>query len=238
MIRRGEAWGVPVGGPPDLDSAGDDVALATAVGHAVESGVVPRVRFDASTASDLARAVGLVGPGTGSGEVLLDVLTLEIDALEVGSPDDRGREVVGHRVDLAVNAVVVGRSPDRLRWWHRRRPCTVVVDGRTVFDARASTVLVANGQFLRGHDVVPAGHPGDGRLEVQVYALGAGERAPMRRRLPGAVHVPHPRITTAAGRSVVVATGRPEPLEVDGRGRGRVRRLRTDTRAGAYRLLV
>ena len=231
MIRRGEGWGGPVTGPSDVEVAGDDAALAAAVGAAVTTDRAPRVRFDASTRSDLARAVGLVGTGAGTVEIPLDVVALDVvdgDAVEPGAT----------LLDLAVNAVVVGPPPDRLRWWHRRRPCTVLVDGRTVFDGTATTVLVANGQFLRGHDVVPAGHPGDARIEVQVYALDPSERAPMRRRLAGAAHIPHPRIATAAGASVTVSIARPEPLEVDGRRRGSVRQVQAIVRPEAYRLLV
>ncbi|MFO7591385.1 MAG: hypothetical protein R6X23_10915 [Acidimicrobiia bacterium] len=210
-----------------MDAAGDDIALAAVVRAATAEGTVPLVRFAASSGSELARAVGLTGRGAGTTEVTLDVLAVEQDP----TPDDTGN-------DLAVNAVVVGPAPDRLRWWHRRRSLTVAVDGRTLFEGRATTVLVANGQFLRGLDVVPAGHPGDGRLEVQVYALGPRERGPMRRRLPGAAHLPHPRILTGSGRSVQVDGARPGTLEIDGATRGPVARVRTVLRPGAYRLLV
>jgi len=233
VIRRGEGWGVPAGGPPDVDAAGDDVALAVALRSAIGTGSVPRVRFDATSRSDLARAVGLTGRGAGTTEVMLDAVIVAADPI---APEHEHGD--GALEDLAVNAAVVGPAPDRLRWWQRRRSLTVEVDGRVLFDGRATTVLVANGQFLRGHDVVPAGHPGDGRLEVQVYALEPGERGPMRRRLPGAAHLPHPRIHTASGRSVLVRGARPAALEVDGTRRGPVGSLRAVLRPGAYRLLV
>ncbi|HUV11942.1 MAG TPA: hypothetical protein VMX12_13270 [Acidimicrobiia bacterium] len=241
MIRRGEGWGAPAGGSPDVEAAGDDVALAAAVRGDGEHARIPRVRFDATPDSDLARSVGLVGKGAASIEVTLDVMAVDPDLIDpdLGAPALDGTTGSGPWAgDLAVNAIVVGPPPDRLHWWHRRRPLTVVVDGRTLFDGRATTVLVANGQFLRGHDVVPAGHPGDGRCEVQVYALGPGERTPMRRRLAGGAHLPHPRIATSAGRSVLVEVARPGALEVDGTDRGRADRLRAVVRQGAYRLLV
>ena len=230
MIRRGDAWGGPVAGPPELEVAGDDVALADAVRARLrrqpERAGAPSVRFDASAGSDLARAVGLVGLGAAT-------IALDLDVITIG--DEASGEV---ERALSVNAVVLGPAPDRLRWWHRRRPTTVLVDGRPVFTGRATTVLVANGQFLRGHDVVPAGHPGDGRLEVQVYALAPGERAAMHRRLPGAAHLPHPRIHAASGRAVVVDAPGAAPLEVDGVHVGRTSALRATIRPGAYRLLV
>ena len=93
----------------------------------------------------------------------------------------------------------------------------VVIDTRVVHDGAALAVVVASGQYLRGNDVVPRGHPGDGRAEVQVYSLTRGERAAMRERLPLGVHLPHPRIRTASGRRVEVqAMGSPRPVEVDG----------------------
>ncbi len=242
MIRRGDAWGGPVAGPPELEVAGDDVALADAVRAHLrlnpERAGAPSVRFDASAGSDLARAVGLVGPGAATIALDLDVITIGEEAN--GEPSgEAGDEGCGEAERaLSVNAVVLGPAPDRLRWWHRRRPTTVLVDGRPVFTGRATTVLVANGQFLRGYDVVPAGHPGDGRLEVQVYALAPGERAAMRRRLPGAAHLPHPRIHAASGRAVVVDAPGAAPLEVDGVHVGRTGALRATIRPGAYRLLV
>jgi diacylglycerol kinase family enzyme len=110
--------------------------------------------------------------------------------------------------------VVSGLPPDRLRAWTRARRVEVRVDGRLVHDGPATTVVVANGQFRHGADLVPRGHPGDGRLEVQVYALRAGERAAMRRRLPGGGHLPHPRIVTSNGRQAQVRWPAPRPLLV------------------------
>lgn len=215
MIRKGEAWGTPAAGAPDADGSGDDRALAALViGHGGA-----RLRFHPDADCDLARAVGLADGSSGATEVALDVL----------------RERDGR---LAVNMAVLGAPPDRLRWWHRATPVTVRVDGRTAFEGRATTVVVANGQYLRGHDVVPRGHPGDGRVEVQVYALRPGERAEMRRRLRGGAHVPHPRITSATGRSVEVAWARPRASEVDG-GPGAARDgVTVEVVPGAYRLLV
>jgi diacylglycerol kinase family enzyme len=77
-------------------------------------------------------------------------------------------------------------------------------------------VVVANGQYLDGSDVVPRGHPGDGRLEVQVYALAPGERRAMRRRLASGTHLPHPRIATGSGRRIDVVVEPPTGAEVDG----------------------
>jgi hypothetical protein len=221
MIRKGEPWGRPATGPFDVEVHGGDHDLAVAV----QSCTGARVRFVAGDGSDLALAVGLAGPpaeavGDAAGHAVGDAAAgteLPVDGLLVdGLVADGGALAVNM---LAVNMIVLGRPPDRLRAWHRRVPCRVTVDDRVVFDARATTVVVANGQFLRGLDVVPRGHPGDGRFEVQVYALRAGSRDKMRRRLPLGEHLPHPDIHQVSGRVVTARFGAPQPLEIDGRSR-------------------
>jgi hypothetical protein len=217
VIRKGEPWGRPVTGPPDVEVRGGDHDLAAAV----QSRVGARVRFVAGDGSDLALAVGLAGPRTdaaaGAAAGTTAATELPVDGLAVDGLIADGGELAVNT--LAVNMVVLGRPPDRLRAWHRRVPCRVTVDDRVVFDAPATTVVVANGQFLRGLDVVPRGHPGDGRCEVQVYALRAGARTKMRRRLPLGEHLPHPDIHQVSGRVVTARFGAPQPLEIDGRSR-------------------
>lgn len=216
-IKKGEAWGSEATGPPDLEVAGSDADLAAAL---VRAGPNPLVRFRPSAGSDLARAIGLGGGEAGSG------VALRLDALRLADGN------------LAVNAVVVAAAPDRLRWWHRRRSVEVEVDGRRAFSGQATSVLVLVGQYLRGADVSPRGHPGDGVGEVQVYALTPGQRAAMRARLPTGSHLPHPAITTRRGTRVSVRFARPVPLEIDGHPAGRVSVLELELRPGAYRLLV
>jgi hypothetical protein len=215
-LRPGDPWGGP-GGPPDLEVDGDDAALAAA-GAATPAGT--RIRFRPGPSSDLARALGLV-PGAAATpvEVAVDLL-----ALADGTH--------------AVNAVVLGRSPDRLRWWTRSRPTEVEVDGRPFYSGSATTVVVANGQYLRGLDVVPRGHPGDGRAEVQVYELAARERAGMRRRLPTGTHVPHPRIHQRTGRRFLVRRGGRGRLEVDGHTRGTAPGLQVEVVPGGLLLAL
>jgi hypothetical protein len=215
VIRPGDPWGEPAAGPPDATGAGSDHDLAALA--AAHRGA--RLRFEPDERCELARAVGLTTAAAG-------VTDLPVDALDL---DDGG---------LAVNMVVAGVAPDRLRAWSRARPVTVRVDGRLVHDGPATTVVVANGQFRRGADLVPRGHPGDGRLEVQVYALGAGERAAMRRRLPGGGHLPHPRITTARGRQAQIRWAAPAPVEVDGTAGPRRAALDVTVRSPAFVLLV
>jgi hypothetical protein len=220
MIRKGEPWGSDASGPPDLEISGDDAELARSV---VLAGTVPLVGYRPSPGADLARSVGLTPDSPRLAE-------LTIDALDVG--------VGGADHQPAMNAVVLGTAPDRLSRWTRSRSFEVTIDGRPTWTGRATGVVVANGQFLRGFDVVPRGHPGDGRLEIQVYSPAAGERAEMRRRLATGTHVPHPRILERSGRVIEVAASSAVAIEVDGAPKGSGRRVRVAVLPGALRILV
>jgi YegS C-terminal NAD kinase beta sandwich-like domain len=197
VIEKGEPWERPAGGPAAWQVEGDDAALAAAVRD--QRGV--RVGFRPDPTSDLARAIGLPAGSSAGMELGIDALAVVAD----------GREL------FAVNMVVVGTAPDRAGWFTRAPDLRLTVDGRLVHDGPATAVVIASGQFLRGNDVVPRGHPGDGRVEVQVYAVGRGERAGVRRRLPLGAHLPHPEVTQTGGRRIeVVGARRPLTLEVDG----------------------
>ena len=102
---------------------------------------------------------------------------------------------IGTEAIVAVNSVVVGVAPDRLRAWHRPVGLSVEIDGKPVDAAAATTLVVMNGQYLRGLDLSPRGHPGDGVAEAQLYALPPGARRAMRSRLAVGAHLPHPAIT-------------------------------------------
>ena len=217
-IAPGEPWGEPTSAAPDLTVEGDDAELAARV-LAAPNGAL--VRFVPSATSDLARAVGLRAGAEPRG------IALPLDALDLG---DR----------LAVSTVVLGTAPDRLTTRRRRVPLGLRLDGREPDAAvpRAAAVVVATGQWLRGHDLVPRGHPGDGKAEVQAYLLRPGERSAMRARLPAGAHLPHPRIVTRTARNVEIRTHRPLPLEVDGRPAAPVATLTVTLRPARYRLLV
>ena len=218
MIRPGEAWGEPVAGAVDLEVAGNDADLAGVLD--THQGAL--VRFRAAPGSDLGRALGLAATGAAPGR-----LAAPIDALRV--------EPGGY----AVNGVILGTSPARIRATTPSARVRVLVNGRELMAGRATTVVIANGQFFDGLDVVPRGHPGDGRLEVQVYALRRGERRAMRARLPQGVHLPHPRITTATGREVEIhVEGGRLPLTIDGVAHGSVSELTVTVIPGALRLVL
>jgi hypothetical protein len=214
VIRPGAQWGVPASGAAAIDGRGGDEDLAALV--AANTGAL--VRFAPDDRCDLARAIGLTMQSPATWE-------LPIDAIDT-------------RDGVAVNMVVLGARPDRVRWWTRSRTFTVHVDDRLVFEGPATSVVVANGQFLAGLDLVPRGHPGDGRLEVQVYAVRPGERSSMRRRLATGTHVPHPGIASASGRRIRVRTAGSAPGEVDGIERAPSDRWNIEVLPGAVRVLV
>ena len=183
----------------------------------------PLVRFVPAGDSDLALAVGLIAGSAPTG------MALPLDALTIATAPVTTQ---------AVNSVVVGVPPDRLRSWHRPAGLSVEIDGTPVEAAGATTLVVMNGQYLRHLDVSPRGHPGDGVAEAQLYALPPGARRAMRTRLTTGAHVPHPAITIRRARRVVVRASRPAGLEVDGAATGEVTALEITLRPAAYRLLV
>ncbi|MGO9872582.1 MAG: hypothetical protein ACLPVY_02185 [Acidimicrobiia bacterium] len=221
MIQPGEPWGSPTSSPPDVEVAGGDAALAAVVGRAPGA----LVRFRPDRTSDLARAVGLApttvhGPATALGTALpLDLLAFS-DA-------------------VACNMCVFGTPPDRLGRSSPSFEIDVELDGRPWHSGRATTVVVAIGQFLRGLDVVPRGHPGDGKAEVQVYDLARRERRMMRSRLVSGAHLPHPRIRQRSAHAIQMRFRPAAPAEVDGVGSvGLTDDTTIEVVANAYRLLV
>ena len=226
-IRPGTEWAQPIDGPPDLEVTGDDAGLARAVDHAHERGLAcPLVRFRPLETSSLARAVGLAPGGSRDPR-----LALPVDALVVLAGEHYQRR-------LAVNAVVGGVAPRRLRARHPFVDVSVVADGRPVGAGRATTAAVLNGQFLGDDDVAPRGHPGDGRAEVVVVAVEPKDRKAMRERLPRGDHVPHPGIAIVSARSVRIEWATEQPVEIDGYAVGRRRVLEVTVSPQAFRLLV
>lgn len=214
-IRPGQEWARPALGSPDLEISGDDADLA-AQARATPGALV---RFVPSGTCDLARAIGLTGAPEGNVEVALDALAFDDGA-------------------LACNMVILGTAPRRLRRWSRRFGVTVEIDGTPWYSGPATTVVVASGQFLAGSDLVPRGHPGDGRAEVQVYAVKSAERRAVRRRLPSGNHLPHPGIAQRSGRQIEVWTTRPVEVAVDRRAIPRRDHFAVAVRPGAIRVLL
>jgi len=221
VIRPGEPWGKPTASGPDIDVAGSDQMLADAIANT--PGILVRFRPDAT--SDLARTVGLTPAGPAGGThthataVPLDVLACD--------------------GQLACNMCVFGVAPDRLRWSSPSLDLDVRLDGRPWFSGRGTTVVVAVGQFLRGLDLVPRGHPGDGKAEIQVYALERRERRMLRARLASGSHLPHPRIYQRSARAVELRFRPAVGRELDGTSSKALTSTSTiDVVPAAYRLLI
>ena len=222
MIRPGEEWGSPAESPPDLEVRGGDAALARAVVDAPGA----LIRFHPDETSDLARAVGLA-PATGLGtrDTLATELPLDVLTLADGT--------------FACNVCIFGTAPDRLRWWSPACEVEVRLDGRPWFAGKATTVVIAIGQFLRGLDLAPRGHPGDGKAEIQVYELRRSERRPMRALLATGGHVPHPRIRQRTARTIELRAEPAMAAEVDGVARPDVTSATSiKVLPEAYRLLL
>jgi YegS C-terminal NAD kinase beta sandwich-like domain len=215
VIKPGEEWGHPTSAAPDVEITGDDADLAAAVVD--RPGIL--VRFRPDPTSDLAGAIGLHRGSTLGVEVPLDLLRLA---------DGR----------VAANMLVVGTPPDAVGLGTRRFGANLRVDGKPAFHGPCTTIVIATGQFRGGLDVVPRGHPGDGRAEAQVYAVPARERRELRARLATGTHVPHPRIAQRTGARITVSVDRRVALEVDGRPAPRIDTIDVTVVPNAYRILL
>ncbi len=232
-IRKGEQWGSPASRPADIVVRGNDAALARAVA------AHPRARIGYTPAApgttDVAATLGFAAAGSATsgpgpprpGTAGLEV---EMDALDVA-----GRLAVAH--------IVIGAAPSATRRGTRRRQIRLWIDGRAV-DARATGVAVFNAQHLAGERLVPRGHPGDGRAEVQWYGVGPDARAEFRRRAPTGDHLDHPDVGSASFRRLRLEVPGRWPIVIDGeagpdlgRRRGLVSGLEIDVVTAAYRLV-
>lgn len=206
QIRKGEPWGRPATGPPDVTVAGGDATLAETVKHHLGG----RIAWAPTPESDFSRSVGSTGVPRA------EPVELACDALAIGELIE-GRGPQPLPVNMAVNMAVVGTAPDRQRRLSPSTHLRVIVDDRVLHDGPATAVLIANGEFLRGADLIPRGHPGDGRAEVQVYSVEPSQRRALRSRVANGTHVPHPGIRQGSGRRIeVIAADRTLALELDG----------------------
>ncbi len=222
------SWNTPLESEPDDHVYGSDALLAAAVQHLRGDATQQPILTFHPTASDLARAVGIFPEE----EVFAPAQVTHTQRIALDAIHEATR-------GLVVNHVLLGTPPDFLSWGSSNATIEVVVDDQRVFSGRASSVVIANGQYLRGNDLVPKGHPADGRLEVQIYHLRRAERRGFRDRLHLGTHLPHPRITEARGAHVVVtARGRPFPIEADGGSWGSGNQLEAQVQPHAYCLTL
>lgn len=248
-IQRGTPWEELSGDSDPRVVEGIDAELALAW-HAEPDGVI---EFRPDPSSDIARVLGTAATGAGRAGTPTRGPERQVVALDTmwcvakAPPSTSSRSIDRRRERSdtptaefpAVGTVVLGTPPDRLGRLSRSFRARVAVDGREVYAGRTTTVVVASGEFLRGADLVPRGHPGDGRIEIQVYALDRRQRRVMRQRLRTSEHVPHPDVHQNAGRrvEVTVPTGA-WPLEADAVPRAPASGLDVTVLPGALRLVL
>jgi hypothetical protein len=198
---------------------GGDADLAHALAGSTAGALVA---FSPSPDSDVARAVGLQAGAPPQG------LALPMDVLELEDGT------------LCVNALVLGKAPDHVRWRDRSFGVKLRLEGRVsgMDIADATGVVVATGQWIRGFDMVPRGHPGDGKAEIHIYRIRRADRKAMRLRLPTGTHLPHPGIVCRTAVQLAIDTGRSVPVEIDGRPVAATTTLRATVIPARYRLLI
>ncbi len=103
---------------------------------------------------------------------------------------------------------------------------------------RGRVVVAMNAQFLGSWNVVPRGHPNDGRLDLFDADPSWRERLQARSRLPLGTHVPHPRIEERHVTAVQLDLDRPVPIRLDGEQLGPARTLSIRTEPDALRCVV
>lgn len=221
-------WSGPIAGVPEIEVYGADGLLANRIQTELDAESEPPLIAFHPSLSDLAKAVGL--PANADG-----MFTPDEEFTHEAHMDVLREPTYG----CAVNHIVLGTAPDFLGWGSSNVSVSVEVEGTRVFSGRASAVVIAIGQFIRGHDVVPKGHPADGVAEVQVYHLRRSERKGVRARLRLGQHLPHPRIVEAKGKQITLhIKGRACPVEADGRSWGTATEMRIEVLPHAYRLAL
>lgn len=117
-------------------------------------------------------------------------------------PVDLGAVLVDGRLHWFVAHLIVRRG-----WWQGR------------------VVAAMNAQYLGAWDVVPVGHPNDGRLDVLDADLPFDERLQVRSRLKAGTHLPHPRIDQRHVAALQLDLARPTPVYLDGQDIGPAKTL-------------
>ncbi len=130
-------------------------------------------------------------------------------------PVDLGAVLLDGRLHWFVAHLVARRS-----WW------------------RGRVVAAMNAQFLGSWNVVPRGHPNDGRLDLFDADPALRERLQARSRLPLGTHVPHPRIEERHVTAVQLELAAPTPIRLDGELVGEARTLSIRTEPDALLCVV
>ncbi len=170
-IKRGQSWGERRRVPDDLAVAHCDAEAAALIAAGCREFLL--------TGGDMWRTIG--GSSVSESDPERTVLTL--DSLVATYRHDNAvvqQPLFAHAV-LTTSEEVTGSS---LTSWVRR--CR----------NRKTTTYVMNAQFLGSWDLIPRGHPNDGKFEVLTIsaAMPWRQRREFRRRLPTGTHIPHPLV--------------------------------------------
>jgi diacylglycerol kinase (ATP) len=183
---------------------------------------------------DFARTFGLPEePLRALGRLEGDV-TYRMDVGKATCLDREGRELsvyfanvaeagFGAEVVLRARRLRLGSARSRYfrSFWRTlgtyRRPTVTVESGTRRFEGRATNVVVANGQFhASGVKVSPRSFPGDGFMEVQVWAGPRSDAFTALPRMFFGEHLPHPNIVEYRVKSVTVDADRGLAVQADG----------------------
>ena len=170
-------------------------------------------------AGDALQVVGLLGGDLmrtvgGSGDASRFQSTTPVPHLPV--------DLVHVIADGARETCFVAHLVARQRWW------------------RGRITAVMNAQFIGEWDVVPRGHPNDGRVDVLEVSpdMTLQQRWMARSRLALGTHVPHPLITIVQRAEITIELDQPTPLWVDGVRWGSARHLELQVEPDAFIVCV
>jgi YegS C-terminal NAD kinase beta sandwich-like domain len=105
---------------------------------------------------------------------------------------------------------------------------------------RNEVVMVMNAQFYRSYDIVPRGHPNDGRLDVLRVdqEMGWRERLQARRRARTGTHLPHGHLSAQSVTEVELDFDSPMAIWIDGVRWDTARRVRVTVEPDAFTAYV
>lgn len=204
-IRRRENWGEPGEVPSDARAVSTDAELAETMarGHSC-----------VLEGGDLFRTLGGVNGG--------------VNGSRRRTPVRRSEPRLGTRFVIDLMRVVIDEGPVL------SAAASVIVRRRWIEGGvlRGPLHVVMNAEFVGRRDVVPRGHPNDGRVECLEVRSEMGTRQRLRawRRSVDGTHLPHPSIDVRSVESVRIGPG---VLLVDGRRFGRVSRVEVSVEADA-----
>jgi YegS/Rv2252/BmrU family lipid kinase len=228
-LEEGERFLVAVGGDETVHAVLNGmIADEGPLADDAILGVIP-----AGSGCDFVRTFGLPGDVIKAVRHLSDDQTYRIDVGKVSYLDGEveSARYFANIAEAGLGGAVARRASRLSRRWNRsgfflgfwlsllrQRPFEVQVQAdRKSFTARATNVLIANGQFDRGGmKVSPRSYPGDGLFDVQISTGPKSEAFTMIPKMYRGEHVPNPHIKELRGREITVEADRPLAVQADG----------------------